>query len=64
MVADNGGKQRQQTMMAREIRWGTTTGKVESGQQTLTALSVRDGEEDVAFDRVGSYGTIFFENVR
>ncbi len=37
--------------MTREIRWRITMGKVKSGQQTTTALSIRDGEDNVIFDR-------------
>jgi hypothetical protein len=33
------------------------TGKVESGRRTTTALSIRDREDDVVFDGMGSYGT-------
>ncbi len=54
MVADDGGGQRQQTTMAREIGRRTKTGKVGSGRRTTTALSIRDGEDDVVFD-MGQY---------
>jgi hypothetical protein len=50
MVADNGGGQRQRTTTACEIGQRTTTRKVGSGLQTMRALSVRDGEDDVVFN--------------
>jgi hypothetical protein len=50
MAADYGGGRRQRTTMAREIGRRTTTGKVGSGRQTTTALSIRDGEDNVVFD--------------
>jgi hypothetical protein len=54
MVADNGGGRRQRTTTARKIGWQTKTGKVRSGWRTTTALSIRDGEDDVVFD-MGQY---------
>jgi hypothetical protein len=36
--------------MAPDIRQQTTMGKVGSGRQTTTALSIRDGEDNVIFD--------------
>ena len=54
MVADDGGGQRQRTTKARKIGRRTTTGKVGSGGRTTTALSIRDGEDDVVFD-MGQY---------
>jgi hypothetical protein len=50
MAADDGGGRWQRTTTAREIGRRTTTGKVESGLRTTTALSLRDGEDDVVFD--------------
>ncbi len=54
MVADDGGGRRQRTTMAREFGRRTKTGKVGSGRRTMTALSIRDGEDDVVFD-MGQY---------
>ncbi len=50
MAADDGGGQWQRTTTARKIGRRTATGKVGSGRQTTTALSIRDGEDDVVFD--------------
>ncbi len=50
MAADDGGGRRQRTTTARKIGRRTTTGKVGSGLQTTTALSLGDGEDDVVFD--------------
>ncbi len=50
MPVDDGGGRRERTMTAREIGRRTTTGKVWSGLRTTTALSVRDGEDDVVFN--------------
>jgi hypothetical protein len=50
MAADNGGGRRRRTTTACEIGRRTTTGKVGSGLRTTTALSVRDGEDDVVFN--------------
>ncbi len=49
MAVDGGGRQQQQMTMARKIGWRTSTGKVESRQQTTMALGRRDGEDDVVF---------------
>ncbi len=46
---DDGGGRWQRTRTARKIGRWTTTGKVRSGWQTMTGLSIRDGE-DVVFD--------------
>jgi hypothetical protein len=54
MVADDGSGRRQRTTTAHEIGRRTTTGKVGSGRRTTTALSIRDGEDDVVFD-MGQY---------
>jgi hypothetical protein len=54
MVADDGGGRRQRTTTARKIGRRTTTGKVGSGRRTMTALSIRDGEDDVVFN-MGQY---------
>jgi hypothetical protein len=54
MVADDGGGRRQRTTTAHKIGWQTTTGKVGSGRRTTTALSIRDGEDDVVFN-MGQY---------
>ncbi len=50
MATDDGGGRRQRTTTAREIGRRTTTGKVGSGLRTTTALSLREGEDDVVFD--------------
>jgi hypothetical protein len=52
MAGDNGGGQQQRTTTAGEIGRRTTTGKVRSGLRTTMALSVRDGEDDVVFNRL------------
>ena len=54
MVADDGGGPRQRTTTARKIGRRTKTRKVGSGRRTTTALSIRDGEDDVVFD-MGQY---------
>jgi hypothetical protein len=50
MVADNGGGRWQRTTTACKIGWQTATGKVGSRLQTMTALSIRDGEDDVVYN--------------
>ncbi len=54
MVADEGGGRRQRTTTACEIGRRTKTGKVGSRRRTTTAISIRDGEDDVVFD-MGQY---------
>jgi hypothetical protein len=50
MAADDGGGRRQWTMTACKIGRRITMGKGKSGRQTMTALSIRDGEDDVVFN--------------
>ncbi len=54
MVADDGDERWQRTTTARKIGRRTTTGKVGSGRRTMTALSIRDREDDAVFN-MGQY---------
>jgi hypothetical protein len=50
MAAEDGGGQWQRTTTARKIRQRTMMGKVGNRRQTMTALSIRDREDDVVFN--------------
>ncbi len=51
MAADDGGGQRQRTMMAHEIGQRTMTRKVRSRWRTTMALSIRDEEDNVVLEK-------------
>jgi hypothetical protein len=58
----NGGRQRQQMMTACKIKWRTTRGKEESGQQTTTALGQLGRECEKKIKKSSLLKKIFFSN--